>query len=89
MPSLYAALQAAQSDPVSNWTLTSFLSNPGPLVRAVLLVSVGMPVAWGLSRWVRSHVSRLYNPQKGLIVGKLVFWPIAPRMGLWRLRWVR
>ena len=77
MPSLFMALQAAQPDPVTQFSLTGFLANPAPLVRAALLVFVGMPVAWGFSRWVRAYVTRLYNPQKGLIFGKLVFWPIA------------
>ena len=78
MYGMMAAFQAAeQTDALSRWSLANVMADPGPMVRAALLVFVGMPVAWALSRWVRSHVTRLYNPHKGLIVGKLVFWPIA------------
>jgi small-conductance mechanosensitive channel len=75
---LIAALQAAQAaDPLSRWSLATIMADPGPMVRSVLLIFVGMPVAWALAQWVRGYVARLYNPQKGLVVGKLVFWPIA------------
>lgn len=70
-----AALQAAESG--SAWDLDRLLAAPESLVRSVLLIAVGIPMAWALSRWVRGYVTRLYNPQKGLIAGKLVFYPLA------------
>jgi small-conductance mechanosensitive channel len=48
-----------------------------PLIRAVALLLIGLPVAWAVTRWVRAYVGRLYNPQKGLVVGKVVFWPLV------------
>lgn len=49
----------------------------GPILRAMALLVLGLPLAWALTRWVRGYVARLYNPQKGLVVGKLVFWPLV------------
>lgn len=48
-----------------------------PIVRAVALVLVGIPVAWAVTRWVRAYVGKVYNPQRGLVVGKVVFWPLV------------
>ena len=73
----FSPLLQAVEEAAPGWTLSGVMADPGPLVRAALLIFVGMPFAWGLSRWVRSYVTRLYNPQKGLIVAKLVFWPLA------------
>jgi small-conductance mechanosensitive channel len=44
-------------------------------VQATLLVLVGMPLIFILSRWVRAGISKRYSPQQGLIAGKLVFYP--------------
>ena len=75
--SAMAALQAAQAEAPDLWSMANIVADPAPFVRAALLLFAGMPLAWALSRWVRGYVTRLYNPQKGLIIGKLVFWPIA------------
>ena len=48
----------------------------GPLLRAGALLVLGMPVAWLVSRWVRAYVTHLSNAQKGLVVGKVIFWPL-------------
>jgi len=77
MLALTPLLQAAQEGASSGFDLNRLLSNPGPLFRAALLVFAGMPVVWGVSRWIRHWVALKYNPQKGLIAGKLVFWPLA------------
>ncbi|HKJ03100.1 MAG TPA: mechanosensitive ion channel family protein [Longimicrobiales bacterium] len=77
MYGMLATLQASQTDGLGQWNLARLMADPGPLLRAALLIFVGMPVAWAVSRWVRSYVGRLYTPHKGLIVGKVVFWPIA------------
>ncbi len=70
---LFAALQ----DGSAEWSLDRLLEQgPAPLLRAALLLFVGIPMVWGLSRWIRSYVTRAYNPQKGLVVGKLVFYPL-------------
>lgn len=70
---LYAALQEAATD----WNLAQLLDQgPAPLIRAALLLFAGIPAVWALSRWIRAYVTKLYNPQKGLVVGKLVFYPL-------------
>jgi small-conductance mechanosensitive channel len=69
----FAALQDASTE----WSLDQLLAQgPAPLIRAGLLLFVGIPMVWALARWIRSHVTRRYNPQKGLVVGKVVFYPL-------------
>jgi len=77
MTFLIALAQAAQAEPSSGFDLASLMADPRPLVRATLLAFGGMTLAWGLSRWIRTHVTTRYDPQKGLVSGKLVFWPLA------------
>lgn len=67
-----AAGQAA-----TDLSFSRLLSDPGPLIRATLLGLVGTPVIWVLSRWIRSFVAARYNAQRGLVVSKLVFWPLT------------
>lgn len=75
---LVALLQAAEgTQAATGFSLSGFLSDPGPLFRAGILAFVGTPLIWAFSRWIRSFVSGRYNAQKGLIVSKLVFWPLA------------
>jgi hypothetical protein len=70
---VFAALQDASTE----WSLDQLLAQgPAPLIRAGLLLFVGIPVVWALARWSRSHVTRRYGAQKGLVVGKLVFYPM-------------
>jgi small-conductance mechanosensitive channel len=73
---LFAALQVTDSG-VAAWGLGRLLAAPEGLVRSVLLLLVGLPGVWMLSRWVRGYATRLYNAQKGLIAGKVVFYPLA------------
>jgi len=72
---LLQAAEAAQAP--TGWSLSHILSDPGPLIRAGLLAFGGIPVVWGFSRWMRRLVTARYNAQKGLIVSKLVFWPLV------------
>lgn len=72
---LAAVLQAEQD--AAQWGLRAILERGwGPLLRALLLMSLGIPVSWLVSRWIRAYVARAYNEQKGLIVGKLIFYPL-------------
>lgn len=59
--------------------LSRFLETEGfaPILRALALLLLGIPLAWGVTRWVRTYVGRIYNPQRGLVVGKVVFWPLV------------
>ncbi|MGD8319172.1 MAG: mechanosensitive ion channel family protein [Gemmatimonadota bacterium] len=71
-----AALQAG-SGADSTWSLQHILAQGSvPLIRSAALVIVGIPLVWALSRWIRAYVSKLYNPQKGLIASKLIYWPL-------------
>jgi small-conductance mechanosensitive channel len=77
MFTLATAFQEAQQAAPGGFDLDRLLSDPGPLFRAALLIFVGIPAAWALSRWIRAQVATRYNAQKGLVVGKVVFWPLA------------
>lgn len=57
--------------------LARIFTDPGPIVRATLLVCGGIPLVWAASRWIRARITDRYNAQKGLIVGKVVFWPLT------------
>jgi small-conductance mechanosensitive channel len=46
---------------------------PTEWLRALVLLFVGIPVAFGVSKWIRAWVTRTTTPQQGLVVGKL-FW---------------
>jgi small-conductance mechanosensitive channel len=75
---LLAALLQVDSVSSSPWTFGRiFAQGPGALVRATTSALVGLPLAYALARWIRAYVARLYNAQKGLIAGKLVFYPLA------------
>ena len=66
-------------DSASAFHLRSFIEQQGvaPLIRAGLLLVVGLPVAWAIARWTRVYVTALGKPQKGLVAGKLIFWPLV------------
>ncbi|TVP54952.1 MAG: mechanosensitive ion channel family protein [Gemmatimonadales bacterium] len=49
--------------------------NPTDFFRAVAWLTIGTPVVFTLTRWVRGWVSKNYSQQQGLIAGKLVFYP--------------
>ena len=46
---------------------------PTEWIRAAILVFVGLPLAYGLAKWIRAWVTRTMTPQRGLVLGKL-FW---------------
>lgn len=64
---------------VSALNLSDFIATQGvaPLVRAAALLVLGLPAAWLVTRWVRSYVISLGNPQKALVAGKVIFWPLV------------
>ncbi len=49
----------------------------GPLIRAIALLLVGLPLAWAVARWVRGYIGRRYTLQRGLVAGKVVLWPLV------------
>lgn len=64
---------------VSALNLPDFIATQGvaPLLRAAALLVLGLPAAWLVARWVRRYVISLGNPQKGLVAGKVIFWPLV------------
>ncbi|MEZ4414218.1 MAG: mechanosensitive ion channel family protein [Gemmatimonadota bacterium] len=46
-----------------------------PLWRPLLVVAIGLPLLGWLTLWGRSVVSRRVGPHRGLITGKLIFYP--------------
>ena len=70
-------LQAGEAA-ASPWSLQSVLERGwGPLLRAGLLLFAGIPLVWAVSRWIRTYVAHVYNEQKGLVFGKLIFYPLV------------
>lgn len=76
-PSLLLLQEAADSAAVGFSVAQIIQRDPASLIRAALLLAVGMPVAWGVSRWIRGYFTRVANPQRGLIVGRLVYYTAA------------
>jgi small-conductance mechanosensitive channel len=50
---------------------------PAPFIRVGGLLMVGLPLAYAVSRWIRTYITHLYNQQKGLIASKLVYYPLV------------
>ncbi len=48
----------------------------GPILRAGLIILIGFPVIYWSSRWIRRLVTGRYDPQWGLVAGKVVFYPL-------------
>jgi len=47
----------------------------GTMLRALTLVTLGIPGLMMVSRWARGYVGRNYSSQQGLIIGKVIFYP--------------
>jgi small-conductance mechanosensitive channel len=64
-------------DPAAGSTARGLLGDvsvdPTEWIRAIILLFVGLPVAYGVAKWIRTWVTRTMSPQRGLVVGKL-FW---------------
>ena len=56
------------------WATDPTLLDPGTLIRVALWLFVGLPVLLALSRLIRRWVSEAANPQRGLVVGKLIWY---------------
>ncbi|MDT8342344.1 MAG: mechanosensitive ion channel family protein [Longimicrobiales bacterium] len=72
--SVPAAPQDAAAAAAPDWLTALTLGNPVTLLRVALLLFVGIPVALWVSRWVRRWVAGSSNPQRGLVVGKLIWY---------------
>lgn len=74
MTALLTAIQAADSAQAPGWMAELQFGNPAALIRATILLFVGLPVALLVSKWVRGWVVRQSSPQRGLVVGKLIWY---------------
>lgn len=57
-----------------DWLSGLPIADPVTLIRVLVLLFVGIPLILWVSRWVRSWVTRSSNPQRGLIIGKLIWY---------------
>lgn len=71
-----AASPTVAQDPLRlpDWLVGMPVANPVTLIRVLVLLFVGLPVILWISRWVRGWVTRSSNPQRGLIIGKLIWY---------------
>ena len=69
-----AAAQAADFWSVFQERVLSVLQ--GPSLRATIIVLIGLPLIFFVSRSLRRTISRRYDPQWGLVAGKLTFYPL-------------
>ncbi|MBW3535037.1 MAG: mechanosensitive ion channel family protein [Gemmatimonadetes bacterium] len=74
-------LQAAEvaADTASPSNVRTFqslvrLENPESLLRAVVLLFLGVPLVFAVGKWARRWIAAKSTPQRGMIVGKLVFY---------------
>lgn len=80
MTALELLLVAALQDPVAPDTVTGFWErvaggeDPGALIRALLLVFLGIPVLMAAARWIRRWVGEKYSLQQGMVAGKLLLY---------------
>ncbi len=49
--------------------------NVPSLIRSGLLVFLGIPLVWVVTRWIRRWATKAYSAQRGLIVSKVIFYP--------------
>ena len=71
-----AASEPSFSSPgwIPDWVASLPLADPVVLVRVLVLIFIGLPIILWVSRAVRGWVTRTSNPQRGLIVGKLLWY---------------
>jgi len=66
-------VQDAEGGSAARDLLGNVSVEPTEWIRALVLLFVGLPLAFALAKWIRSWVTRTTTPQRGLVVGKL-FW---------------
>lgn len=75
LPSLLIVAQEAASPEGADALLPGLGFGWGELLRASLMIVLGLPLLLFASRWVRRMVGHRYSAQQGLIAGKVVFYP--------------
>lgn len=80
MTTLELLLAAALQDPVAPdavtrlWERVAGGEDLGALIRALLLVFLGIPVLMAAARWIRRWVGEKYSLQQGMVAGKLLLY---------------
>lgn len=59
---------------VPDWLAGLPLMNPVTAIRVALLLFLGLPAVLWISRWTRTWVENAATPQRGLVVGKLLWY---------------
>jgi small-conductance mechanosensitive channel len=78
MSAVLAAVLRQGDAAETGFSLTRIWSHdPSTIIRVAAMVLLGLPLSYAVSRWIRSYVTRVYNQQKGLIAGKLVYYPLV------------
>jgi small-conductance mechanosensitive channel len=67
-------IQAAAADTTASFTATlqRFVDDPAALLPSALLVVIGVPAVFLVSRWVQRWVAYNSTPQRGLVIGRLL-----------------
>jgi small-conductance mechanosensitive channel len=61
--------------PISMSLLEHFLQDVIPsFFRSILLVLLGIPIVYWLSRWTRDYLTKGFTPHLGMIAGKIIFY---------------
>ena len=71
---LATVVQEAASGGAGTNILGSVAFDWASLGRAAVLLFVGIPLAYGVAKWVRGWVEQASTPQRGLVVGKLLWY---------------
>ncbi len=48
----------------------------GSILRSLIVVAVGLPIAYAFSRWIRTYGTKKFSAQQGMVFGKIVFYLI-------------
>lgn len=72
---LAAAIQAADGSPAGGIGQWFAALEGGPILRATLLVLIGLPAAYWGAKWARRFIADRHGAQWGLVAGKVVVYP--------------
>jgi len=78
MPPLLV-IQILDPEQIGLWRLGIGL---GELVRAALMLLIGLPALLAFSGWLRNAIGKRYSAQQGLVAGKAIFYPGVVLLGI-------
>jgi small-conductance mechanosensitive channel len=82
MTGMALIVQARADSAAAGGFLDGVTFDPGNWIRAALLLFVGIPVAFAVSKWARRWIAGASTPQRGLIVGKLLWYGGVATLGV-------